>query len=349
MQNNPELSERSSVICMATGAKLASEGAFSFLKGEQIVILNDLLPQRLARLSEDSLDKLSELSPHCVVTGMYSTSQAEIAELYAKKGVNVIAFWDNPSSYEYLPKDLVGNVEKIVNIATYVLCPTEEIARDLNKRFSRQNTRVVGHPTIDSQVAEILVKNTKEIEKKLPWTKDKPLMMYVGGYEENANAYEDSVHIFLEGVKDLGVKFDLLLQLHPRSDGCFESKVVKQMQSKYPEFPRTYISNSREGISSFDAVAIADFVVANRSTLGFQAFLAGKKIAYVDVPQTRYSNVFIDQGLAPQFTVSDKFNGYLKNVSMQPSEDKKTSPIPCGGKERMSRIIESLSHPSAEE
>lgn len=349
MQNNPELSERSSVICMATGAKLASEGTFTFLKAEQIVILNDLLPQRLKSLSQNTIHKLSDLSPYCVVTGMYSTSQAEIAALYASKGVSVVAFWDNPSSYEYLPKDLVANVEKIINVATFVLCPTQEIASDLNMRFGRKNAKVVGHPTIDSQVAEILAKNTKEIEKKLPWTKDKSLVMYVGGYEENGNRYEDSLRIFLDGIKGLGSKYDLLLQLHPRSDGLFESKIIEQMQNEHPNFPRCYISSLARGLSSSDGVAIADLVIANRSTVGFQAFVAGKVIAYVDVPETRYSNVFIDKGLAPQFTTSDKFNEYMKDLSMQPSQIEKVSPIPSGGKERMLSIIQSISHPSAEE
>jgi hypothetical protein len=304
----------SGILAMATAAKIAKDlPVFTSVQEEHKFFLEDVDTHRLAELTEAQLEQVKALEANYVITGMYSKAQRQVAELFHQKNVPVIAFWDCPASYEHLPQDLMANVENIVQIADAVLVPSLEIAKDLNTRFTTGKAVVVGHPAIDLAVESIHTINTGKVKKKLPFSTQKPLVSYVGGYEENNNGYQAAFTLFLEGIKHLGSKVQLLVQLHPRASGDFEEKLLGQFAKENPDFPQYFLSSPFTELQAFEAVAVASLVATHRSTLGTQSFLAGKPVIYVDLPNTPFTNFSIEKGYSKQLTNAGALRDYVEN------------------------------------
>src|ERR1700722_5748890 len=143
-----ENSPSAQALTMATSSKVASAAGISHITVEQLGV-SCPANQRLYTLSSTDLKKIDQLSASTLVTGMYSTPQRQIAELFHQKGSCVVAIWDNFSTYDKLPQDLMANVEKIIHVADAVLVPSQEIANDLNTRFHMDKAIALGQPTLD--------------------------------------------------------------------------------------------------------------------------------------------------------------------------------------------------------
>lgn len=285
------------VLTMSTATKVANDAALAGTISLESLGTFSSPQSRLQELTAENLEKIGELSTAILVTGMYSTPARQIAELFAKKGVKVIAVWDNFSTYDKLPADLIANVEKIVRSASIIFVPSQEIARDLNTRFDCDKALALGQPTLDFWERKIAEIDRKAVFAKTPFNSSKPVITYISGYEEKGNNYNDSFTLFAESLQSFPAQ--LIIQLHPRSDGSHERQVLGALSRENLHFPPFFISDGQL-LSTFEAVALADLVACHRSTVAIQALFAGKHCLHVDVSSTPFSHFAIEAGLIPQ-------------------------------------------------
>ncbi len=297
---------KSQVLTMATATKVVKEAEIKHIAIEDLGV-SCPANQRLHELSRTDLEKIGRLSASTVVTGMYSTPERQIAELFHEKGSRVVAVWDNFSTYPKLPQDLVANVEKLVHVADVVLVPSHDIARDLNTRFHTDKAIALGQPTLDLWEEKIVHVDKTAALAKTPFKQEVPILTYIGGYEEKGNGYNDSFLMFVQSVESLNTPVQLIIQLHPRADGSFEKKVL---ESRKPQFPPYFISNGKQ-LSTFEAVALADLNICHRSTVAIQGLFAGKRFMHVDVPCTPFSHFAIEKKLIVQSLSSEDAAHYL--------------------------------------
>lgn len=307
------------LLTMATATKVAKDNQLKPLIEIESLQINCPANNRLYSLSPDDLQKIQTLKATWVCTGMYSTPQRQIAEALHEKGSKIIGVWDNFSPFERLSKDLVANVEKIVAIADRIFTPSTEVANDLNRRFKTDKALSIGQPTLEVWERKIKEIDRSQAIRKTPFDLQKPLLVYISGYEEAGNQYAEAFRLFAESLKGEGEKFNLLIQLHPRSNGDFERQTLEAMARTSSNFPRFFISDSRKNLNTFEAVALSSLGVTHRSTVAIQALFAGKDFLYVDVPGSAYSNFAIEKKLSEQLSKPEEIKLFIRSALDKPS------------------------------
>jgi hypothetical protein len=297
------------MLTMATATKVAQEAAFKPLTIESLGV-SCPANHRLYEFSAADLQKIDPLPTSVLITGMYSTPQRQIAELFHKKGSKVIAVWDNFSNFDKLPKDLVANVEKIVRVAHAVLVPSFDIAEDLNTRFNMGKAIALGQPTLDLWTNKIAEVDKTAALAKTPFRHGIPILTYIGGYEEKGNGYCDSFITFVQSVNVLKIPVQIIIQLHPRSDGSFEKKILDNYASHNPQFPSYFVSHGQQ-LSTFEAVALASLGICHRSTVAIQGLFAGKRFLHIDQSNTPFSHFAIEKQLMTQCVSVEETVRYL--------------------------------------
>lgn len=293
------------VLTMATATKVVKDASL-----KQIACPSPT--HRLEELSPKELQKFSAYSADILITGMYSSAQRQIAEEFAKKGTQIIAVWDNFSTFDKLPKELVANVQSIIAHSHCVLVPSTEIATDLNQRFSTDKVRALGQPTLESWKEKIAQVDRQKALAKLELKEDLPIITYVGGYEEKGNGYEQAFLLFAQALHIVGEKIQVIVQLHPRSNGSFEESVLADCAHKNPNYPTYRIANGKNA-STLETVALCDLGVCHRSTVAIQALFAGKHFLHIDLPDTAFSHFAIDKGLVAQCTDAKSAAAYMRS------------------------------------
>lgn len=327
-------------LTLATSSKVAKDHNLSPLIDKVSCPPNN----RLHNLSQQDLKQIKAIaSAKIVITGMYSTPQRQIAELFKKEGSSVIGIWDNFSTFDRLPKDLMQNIEAFASSTDFIFTPSYEIAKDLNDRYHTDKALAMGQPTLEIWEQKLQAIDTSLLYGKTPFDQKKPIVTYMSGYEENGNNYNDSFILFAKSIENAGDDLQLLIQLHPRSDGSFEKDLLKEMSLKNSLFPTYFISDGRKDLSSFEAVALAQVVVSHRSTACIQALFAGKSILHVDVPGSAFTHFAIEKGLAQK--LSDPL--LIKRALLDASSKHRSSEacyemggIPPHGTQKMISFIE---------
>jgi hypothetical protein len=262
-------------------------------------------PHRLYELSEGDLARIAEsIQAACVVTGLYSSQQRQIAELYKQKGARVIGYWDNFSPYDKLTADLVRNLPEWVRVVDQLLTPTFEIAHDLNTRFAITTASAVGQPTLEVWKRELTALGEMEVRRAALFQDAAPILVWMGGYEERGNHYNDAFKILVEGLKGMRGSLNLIVQLHPKATGAFERSVLEEQAEDFP----CYVLSKQE-LSMYESAALSTWIACQRSIAGVQALFAGKSVFYVDVQGTPYTNLAIDKGLSERFFSGEEVRG----------------------------------------
>ena len=219
------------LLTMATATKVAREASLNPINVESLGVYCPS-NQRLYELSASDLEKIASLSPSTLMTGMYSTPERQIAELFHKKGSRVIAVWDNFSTYDQLPSDLVANVENFMLVSDIVLVPSQDIAKDLNRRFNSTKAIALGQPTLDVWKEKVGTVDKSAALAKTPFQSSIPILTYISGYEEKGNGYRESFILFAESLNRLKISVQVIIQLHPRSDGKLEKEILESFPQK---------------------------------------------------------------------------------------------------------------------
>lgn len=344
----------------ATVAVLTMGTAAQLLKGESkatsLEELNIYCPRddRSYVLSDEDLRKLDKIKCSFVVTGVFSMPQQQIAAHFARRGAKVISVWDNFSLFSHLPESLTGSSPQILLGSSAILTPSVQIASDLNERFGFNIAIAIGQPTLDIWEKAVKKVDRKKTLEKTPFNSEVPIVLYVSGYQERGNQYHDAFSIFANSLQAIKSPVQVLIQLHPRSDGTYEKNVLESLEKRHPSFPLYFISKSPENLLPHEAVAICDVGVCHRSTMAIQALFAGKPFLHVDVPGTSFSSFAIETGLIPQVTRPVDASRFL-DARLEEIDNDRNCPYEKGGivphgTDNMLAFLEELySQPSAEE
>lgn len=242
-------------------------------------------------LSEGDLESvLKSLNTNYVITGMVSEIQRQISESLKKRGTFVVGYYDsfagmNPNhiTFSFLP------------FLDEVLVPSEAIGASIKGLFPELRVLVVGQPSIETW--RKMIREGRSPEKKSDFEKDSRFTIaYVGGYGED---YAEAFELFLdsiEGEKECRV----VVSLHPKVDGKFERELLSQRA--YP-----HVEILSKNTSTNYVVLQSDLVVTHRSTVGVQAIFVEKPVIFFDVPESRFSNVAIENGWAQKVVTKDEF------------------------------------------
>ena len=189
-----------------------------------------------------------------------------------------------------------------------VLVPSQDIAKDLNCRFNSTKAIALGQPTLDVWKEKVGNVDKSAALAKTPFQSGIPILTYISGYEEKGNGYRESFLVFAQSLNQLKIPVQVIIQLHPRSDGKLEKEILESFRSE--KFPPCFISDGRH-LSTFEAVAICRLGICHRSTVAIQALFAGKRFVHVDVPGTPFSHFAIEKQLIAQCTTAEDAARYL--------------------------------------
>ncbi len=297
---------QSQLLTMATATKVAMEASLEHITVESLGV-SCPIHQRLYELSAAELEKINQIPGSVLVTGMYSTPERQIAEVFQKKGSRVISVWDNFSTYDKLPRDLVANVEKIMRASDAVLVPSQDIADDLNTRFNSNKAIALGQPTLDVWKDKVAEVDKSAALAKTPFNRDKPILTYISGYQEKGNGYRESFILFVKSLNELKVPVQVVVQLHPRSDG----KLEKEILDRFCQQNHRYFISDGKQLSTYEAVALCDLGITHRSIVAIQALFAGKRFMHIDIPGTPFSHFAIEKKLIVQCLKAEEATHYL--------------------------------------
>jgi hypothetical protein len=213
-----------------------------------------------------------------VVTGVAFEFQGEFLETYGKEGAKTFAYWDN-INFEGSDSYFV-TAQKVAKIAQTVLVPT--------KMFEHYfpHAVVVGQPSLERWKSNLGAINPQAVRARLPFLKSgKPVALFVGGYGKE---YEEAFDLFLSTASVLK-EYDIIVSFHPKMGGNFER----------PRLPSSiHLLETTYGVSTQEAVAIADLVLCHQSTVGVQAAVSGKKVVHLIPKGQSYTNPAIENHLA---------------------------------------------------
>lgn len=224
------------------------------------------------------------------IVGMVSTLQQQIAQLFKSKGAAILCYYDGFAFGE------TEMIQPFLEVASRVLVPSEHIARSMQTMDESVVIDVVGQPVVEYWLQQAKQTDLEEIKSKLPIDSKKPLLIYISGYGEG---YLEAFTSFVKAIQYVD-HFHIGLSLHPKMDGALEKEVLAAY-----DCPHVFVIP--KDIETFQAVALADLVVAWRSTVGVQAAFLGKPVVYLDLPGSSYRSLAIEQGWALQLCDPGQF------------------------------------------
>ncbi len=253
------------------------------------------------------LELLSKLCTQCasqkVITGVASQIQAQILQAYQGKAAT-FAYWDNFSPQG--AGSYFTQAHKVQKLAEKLLVPSRDVAAD----FSSEKVLVVGQPTLEQWTRELALINEASLKEKYKLKEE--LITYIGGYGPE---YEKAAKLFVRCVKESGFSGQVIMQIHPKSDGAFEREICKGEAFLF--LP----------LSTLEAVKLANSVVTYNSTVGFQALFAKKRVLFVIPEEDPFTNLAIEKGFAPKISSPKTFLPALK-APQQNSDIASTMGVP---------------------
>lgn len=231
-----------------------------------------------------------------VVTGMASRFQSQLAEaLYSKKDSKVWGYFDGFSR-----ESVNATSTEFIESLDQVLVPARSVEAEFKIRASQKVVKTVGQPSLEKWKAIMETLDKAKLRKSLNLTDATPVILYAGGY---GDGYEEAFRLFVRSVKGLS-NYHVLVSLHPRVDGEFERRAIKEEKGNSIEIiPKE--------ISTAEALAISEVLVSHRSTTGVQAVFAGKPAIYLDGEKDKYSDLAIENGWAQQVFSEPQFKRAL--------------------------------------
>jgi hypothetical protein len=240
-------------------------------------------------------ERVSVLCHECasqkVITGVASEIQAQILQAYQGKAAT-FAYWDNFNPQGAGP--YFTQAHKVQKLAEKLLVPSRDVASD----FSEKKVLVVGQPTLEQWTRELALIDEAFLKEKYKLKEE--VITYIGGYGPE---YEKAAKLFVRCVKESGFSGQVIMQIHPKSDGAFEREICKG---------ETFLFLP---LSTLEAVKLADAVVTYNSTVGFQALFAKKRVLFVIPEEDPFTNLAIEKGFAPKISAPKAFLSAFKTAA----------------------------------
>jgi|GEM_PF-2442184 len=279
---------------------------------------------KLFKQLNDAKAIVQRLRPKVVVTGGVSHPQGVLAGLYRQSATYIITYLDslaiNKSAPTYSPLAMVelqANLQSAEPIKVdlidasnfsadkvWVTCESIRQALLGMKMVRPENIEAVGHPQTEIDLQEIKLKQQQiqAIKKQLNLD-NRPVVYYPGGRQTGTgNDYEDSFRQFVQAFKRHKADFNLIINLHPQTDGTEVSILEEE------GFLAEEIEAMLTKLDYKSLLAIAHVVVSKNSTVASQAALLddNKLVVFLDTKQDPDVFAVVLAGVANQIRSSQE-------------------------------------------
>jgi hypothetical protein len=274
MQNLDRAGIPYSILAEATAKKLLGNDPHLVPSVGDVVQLAQRNPA-IASLAQARLQ--NAMQAPCTVTGLVSNFQKQWAGFFKTSGKRVVGYYDAFSFNR-----LTNQAEAFKGLLTHLITPTLDSARFFQQRLGNIPVVALGQPALEEAARAIRQDNRPVLAQKLGIDLNQPTLLFVGSY---GSGYPEAFSLFLETVRGFP-QTNVLLSLHPRSDGQYEQAMLQQtgLRDRVRIVPR--------GISTIEALAVTDVVLAHQSTVSTQALLQGKQVIQLgSVPQSDFDPI----------------------------------------------------------
>lgn len=224
------------------------------------------------------------------ITGVASALQGQILKSCSCQKLMI---WDNFKGDD--TGDYWRTAQEVQFYADYVIYPSQSTYDELPEKT--KNPLISGSPAVEDWEAGIRKIDSDQVRNKLGITKK--VLLYIAGWSGDPECNEGTA-LFASICKNFLInylnEYEIIVQLHPRSDGNFERS----------EFSNLAKVNSREICSTEEVVSTATLVVCHKTTAGPKISATGKKLIFL-VPQPGYSNKLIEKNICPLAKTQEEF------------------------------------------
>ncbi|WP_419834201.1 hypothetical protein [Endozoicomonas atrinae] len=246
-----------------------------------------LFDNRDQPLNQKLVYNLAErISTKIVYTGMASRAQAQIANIWDRRGAKVIAFYDN-----FEPVNSISYVQPFLEELRYIdefHVPSKTTALSFQSIAVSLGAEVTvtGQPTLEDwdRVYEetdiFLLRDTLNIHP------EQPVVLFAGDY---SSSYPWAFQTFIAATRMLpNILF--LVSYHPKFDGGLERRIIEAQSDGNVHLLHhgTYSTATLSTISSA--------VIVHKSSVAQQAIYRGKPVIYVT--DQNYHNLMLTEQLA---------------------------------------------------
>ena len=186
------------------------------------------------------------------ITGVASALQGQILK---SCNCEKLMIWDNFKGDD--TGDYWRTAQEVQFYADLVIYPSQSTYDELPEKT--KNFFISGSPAVEEWEAGIRKIDSDQIRSKLEISKK--VILYIAGWSGDPECYEGTA-LFASICKNYLINFlneyEIIVQLHPRSDGNFERS----------EFSNLAKVNSREVCSTEEVVSTATLVICHKTTAG---------------------------------------------------------------------------------
>lgn len=274
------------ILAMGRAAEIFKDDP-ALIKIDELTHNQALFDNRNHPLDQKLVYKLAEMiSSKIVYTGMASRAQAQIANIWERRGAKVIAFYDN-----FEPVDSINYVQSFLEELNYLdefHVPSKKTAisfQGLAESLGAKVT-VTGQPTMEEWDSTYENTDTFLLRNTLDIAPDQPVVLFAGDY---SNSYPNAFHTFIAATRMLpDILF--LVTYHPKFDGGLEQSIIESQSTGNVRLLHhgTY--------STATLSTIASAVIVHKSSVAQQAIYRGKPVIYVT--EQNYQNLMLTEHLA---------------------------------------------------
>lgn len=304
------------VLCFGTAETLSlSLGSAQVIKGQDLGLskpITKVTPRTEGLNSEDlaALDTILS-SAKVIVTGVAAKVQQQLIEKCSGRKIMV---WDNFKGND--TGEYWSNAHSMLSSADIVLFPAQSTINELPMPV--EHSKVVGQPALEEWSLKIHTIDQAAVRNKLEIDENQRVILYIAGWSGDQEC-ADGTRLFADIVAELLTHTQVLVQLHPRSDGQFEREL----------FGANARVTSSKDCTTEEATSIASLVVCHKSTAGLKIGAAGKQLIFA-IPQPNYTNPMIETGLAPMVRTVAEFQMAYERISSSSQDFYETLSIPRG-------------------
>jgi len=218
--------------------------------------------------------------PNVVITGAVSTIQLQLAEYYQTQNIKVVSFVDAFTRVK--PGSIV---QKFKSISDYLIVPSVGVKKSLG---GGERIKVLGQPSFEKwdELSHYVDKS-----RMAKFIKKGKILLFVGSY---GTGYKKMLEGFIKAVQGISDQYQILLSLHPKSDGKLESTLIKKLKSRIILLPKK--------IKTYEWATISDLIICYRSTVCIQSLAMDKPVAYFELDRSNYSNFLLEKKIASKLT-----------------------------------------------
>jgi len=313
------------VLCFGTAETLPlSLGSAQVLKGQELG-LSKPITKTTPRTEELDLADLAVLesllcSVKVIVTGVAAKVQQQLLERCTGRKIMV---WDNFKGND--TGEYWRNAHSMLPSADIVLFPAQSTINELP--ISVPHSRVVGQPALEEWSLKIHSIDQVSVRSRLDIGESDRVVLYIAGWSGDSECAEGT-RLFSAIVAELLLGTQVLVQLHPRSDGQFERQLFGSLARV----------TSNKDCTTEEATSISCLVVCHKSTAGLKIGAAGKPLIFA-IPQPDYTNPMIDAGLAPMVKTVAEFRAAYEGITSSSKDFYQTLNIPREAAQRIKEEI----------